>query len=287
MENIDDQTPESDDNPWHYKITWNPANIVMAGSSGAAYLEENKKIETGYYDVFNTCAKIDVPGLFPLEGYPNRDSVSYIEKYGLQEVKTFLRTTLRYPSFCSGWDKIVNMGFTDLDDLKEIEKCKTYNDWYNKKTTFFKEKNKRPRFANNVFNEEFNSQIDYLGLRSDDKIVIPFTSSASILQHLLETKLAMLPDDKDMIVMVHEIGYNKNGEHKKVVSSMIAKGNNQIHTAMARTVGLPLGIAAKLIMQGKIKSAGLHIPVSPEIYEPLLAELQDHSIKFSEETIIV
>ncbi|MEO8112349.1 MAG: saccharopine dehydrogenase C-terminal domain-containing protein, partial [Ginsengibacter sp.] len=109
--------PESDDNPWHYKITWNPANIVMAGSSGALYLEENKKIETGYYDVFNTCAKINVPRLFPLEGYPNRDSISYIEKYGLQEAKTFLRTTLRYPSFCSGWDKIVNMGFTDLDDL--------------------------------------------------------------------------------------------------------------------------------------------------------------------------
>ncbi len=279
--------PESGDNPWHYKITWNPANIVLAGSSGAVYLEENKKIETAYYDVFNSCAKINVPGLFPLEGYPNRDSISYIEKYRLQETNTFLRTTLRYPSFCSGWDKIVNMGFTDLDDLQEIEKCKTYNDWYNEKTAFFKAKNKDSRFENNVFNEDFNSQIDYLGLRSDDKIVIPFTSSASVLQHLLETKLAMQPHDKDMIVMVHEIRYHKNDEDKKVVSSMIVKGNDKIHTAMARTVGLPLGIAAKLIMQGKIKSAGLHIPISSEIYEPVLEELARHSIKFEEETSIV
>lgn len=276
--------PESDDNPWHYKITWNPANIVMAGSSGAMYLKDGKKIETGYYDVFNSWNKINVPGLFPLEGYPNRDSISYIEKYGLHEVSTFLRTTLRYPSFCGGWNKIVNMGFTDLDDLQKIEKCKTYNQWYSEKFAIFKAKNKEPQFASDSFNADFNAQIDYLGLRSDEQIVVPFSSSASILQHLLETKLSMQPQDKDMIVMVHEIGYHNNGKNKMIVSSMIVKGNNQVHTAMAKTVGLPLGIAAKLILQGKIKTPGLQIPVSSEIYEPVLSELEDHSVTFSEET---
>ncbi len=277
--------PESDDNPWHYKITWNPANIVMAGSSGALYLADDQKIRIDYYDVFNTCAKIDVPELFPLEGYPNRDSISYIEKYRLQDAKTFLRTTLRYPSFCSGWDKIVNMGFTDLDDIERIEKCKTYKEWYKEKVEFFTLKNKKARFSNHLFDEEFSKQIDYLGLRSDEIIAMPFTSSASILRHLLETKLAMQPDDKDMIVMVHEIGYSKNEVNKIIVSSMIVKGNDQIHTAMAKTVGLPLGIAAKLIMLGKIISPGLHIPVSSEIYEPVLAELEKYSIKFKEEII--
>ncbi len=278
--------PESDDNPWHYKITWNPANIVMAGSSGALYLADDKEIKIDYYDVFGACASIDVPGLFLLEGYPNRDSISYIEKYGLHDAKTFLRTTLRYPSFCTGWDKIVNMGFTDTDDGEQIKCCKTYKEWYLEKMKSFILKNKKPRFESDLLNAEFSAQINYLGLTSSEIIATSPTSSAAILQHLLEKKLTMRPNDKDMIVMVHEIGYSKDGQHRMVVSSMIVKGNDQIHTAMAKTVGLPLGIAAKLIMLGKIKTPGLHIPVSAEIYEPVLAELEKHSIKFKEETIM-
>ena len=179
------------------------------------------------------------------------------------------------------------MGFTDLNDLPGIEKCKTYEEWYNEKVKFFNSNNKKARFASNVFTEEFSSQINYLGLRNNERIAAPFTSSASILQYLLETKLSMQQLDKDMIVMVHEIGYRKQGKNERVVSSMIVKGNDQGHTAMAKTVGLPLGIAAKLIMQRKIISAGLHIPVSPEIYGPVLTELENHSIKFVEETSIV
>ncbi|MEO6639141.1 MAG: saccharopine dehydrogenase C-terminal domain-containing protein [Ginsengibacter sp.] len=275
--------PESDDNPWHYKITWNPANVVMAGSSGALYLEDDKKVQLEYPDVFDTCTDIDVPGLFPLEGYPNRDSISYIEKYGLHDAKTFLRTTLRYPSFCSGWDKIVNMGFTDTADEEQVKSRKTYSDWYQEKAKLFVSGNTKPRFESDLLNEKFIAQIDYLGIRSDESIVPSHTSSAAILQYLLETKLAMYSHDKDMIVMVHEIGYLKDGKNKNVVSSMIVKGNDQVHTAMAKTVGLPLGIAAKLIMLGKIKTPGLHIPVSVEIYEPVLAELEEHNIKFNEE----
>lgn len=278
--------PESDDNPWHYKITWNPANVVMASSSGAVYLADNKKIKIDYHDVFDTCANINVPGLFALEGYPNRDSISYIEKYGLHDAKTFLRTTLRYPSFCSGWDKIVNMGFTNTDDGQQIKACKTYNEWYLEKTKSFTSRNIKPRFEGDLLNADFSAQINYLGLRGEELIAVPPTSSAAILQHLLETKLAMHQSDKDMIVMVHEIGYSKNGNNKMIVSSMIVKGDDQLYTAMAKTVGLPLGIAAKLIMLGQIKTRGLHIPVSPEIYEPVLAELEKHAIKFKEEIIM-
>ena len=271
-------SPESDDNPWHYKITWNPANIVMAGSSGAIYKNEGKIVEILYKDIFLDCKEVDVPDLFPLAWYPNRDSLTYINTYGLHDIDTFIRTTLRHPSFCRGWNTIVNMELTDLNDHEEIKNCKTYNEWYQQKN-----KTTQSSFYLNKEDDEFDKQADYLGLRSNDSIKTEINNSALLLQNILEKKLAMQPHDKDMIVMFHEIGYEINGENKEVRSSLIVKGDNQKQTAMAKTVGLPLGIAAKLILQNKIKLTGLHIPVLPEIYEPVLLELEAHQIKFIEE----
>jgi saccharopine dehydrogenase-like NADP-dependent oxidoreductase len=127
-------SPESDDNPWHYKITWNPANVVIAGRSGAIYRNEGKTIEIPYEEIFNDEKNmVEVPSLFPLAWYANRDSLSYIDTYQLQGVDTFIRTTLRYPSFCRGWNKIVKMDFTNANDHEEIKDCKTYEDWFNLK----------------------------------------------------------------------------------------------------------------------------------------------------------
>ena len=271
-------SPESDDNPWHYKITWNPANIVMAGSSGAIYRSRGKTVEIPYKNIFLDCKVADIPGLFPLAWYPNRDSLTYINTYGLNDIDTFIRTTLRYPSFCRGWNKIVNMGLTDVNDHEEIKNCKTYNDWYQQKN-----KTAGPLLYSNEKEEEFAEQVDYLGLRSNIPIEPGTKNSALLLQNILEKKLSMHEHDKDMIVMLHEIGYELNGANKEVRSSLVVIGEDQKKTAMAKTVGLPLGIAAKLILQNKIKLTGLHIPVLPEIYEPVLAELEEHQIKFNEE----
>ena len=155
-------SPESDDNPWHYKITWNPANIVMAGSSGAVYRSRGETVEILYKNIFLDCKVVDIPGLFPLAWYPNRDSLTYINTYGLNDIDTFIRTTLRYPSFCRGWNKIVNMGLTDVNDHEEIKNCKTYNDWYQQKN-----KTTGPSLYSNEKEEEFTEQVDYLGLRSN------------------------------------------------------------------------------------------------------------------------
>ncbi|MEO6219060.1 MAG: saccharopine dehydrogenase C-terminal domain-containing protein [Ginsengibacter sp.] len=280
--------PENDDNPWHYKITWNPGNIVMAGSSGAVYLNQGQIVRLLYKEVFDKCTEVNFPGLSSLAWYPNRDSLSYIKNYGLNDVDTFIRTTLRFPSFCRGWNKIVNMGFTALDDLDVIRNCKTYADWFNIKldSVANNDQNNILLFTGkNLYDEEFSQQLDYLELRSDKAIESEFTSSASLLQHQLETKLSIKHHEKDMIAMLHEITYNLHGENKSIISSLIVKGHDQIHTAMAKTVGLPLGIAAKLMMQNKIKLTGLHIPILPEIYEPVLFELKSHSIKFNEETL--
>lgn len=271
-------SPESDDNPWHYKITWNPANIVMAGSSGAVFKEDGIIKEIPYQKIFHDCKIVDVPGLFPLAWYPNRDSLSYIKTYGLQGMDTFIRTTLRHPSFCRGWNNFVNMGLTATNDHDAIKNCTTFKEWFH-----FKKQNVKSNFIENENSLEFREQIDYIDLESDHSLPIGRYNSANLLQHLLEDNLGMHPHDKDMIVMLHEIEYELNGEKKKTSSCLIVKGEDQQRTAMAKTVGLPLGIAAKLILEGKISVTGLHIPVIPEIYEPVLEELEANNIKFVEE----
>ena len=276
-------SPEDDDNPWHYKVTWNPANVVRAGSSGAIFLYNNKMMEIAYEDIFKDADNtVDVPSLFPFAWYANRDSLSYIDTYHLQGIATFIRTTLRYPSFCVGWNKLVNMELTDNADHELIKNCKTFAQWFQ-----IKKDNAILKVANEWkeetwMNKDFLDQIDFLEIRKDAEIPFPVSNSATILQYLLEKNLVMKPDDKDMIIMLHEVEYLLNNEKKQIRSCLIVKGEDQLHTAMAKTVGLPLGIATKLILQNKINLKGLHIPVIPEIYEPVLKELENNGVRFFE-----
>ncbi len=272
-------SPESDDNPWHYKITWNPANVVMAGSSGAIYRDHGNVVTVPYCSIFNDDNHVvNVPALFPLAWYANRDSLSYIDTYHLNNVETFLRTTLRHPSFCRGWNKIISLDLTNANDHEEIKECNTILEWLN-----LKKKKQSSKIDDAFFNDEFVEQINYLGLQQEEKIPETVNNSASLLQFILEKKLPMMPHDKDMIVMLHEIEYSLNGKKKAMRSCLIVKGEDQLHTAMAKTVGLPLGIAANLMLQNKLPITGLHIPVLPEIYEPVLKELELNGIQFIDE----
>jgi saccharopine dehydrogenase-like NADP-dependent oxidoreductase len=271
-------SPESDNNPWHYKITWNPGNIVMAGAAGAVYRINGQIKEVAYKDVFRDCKTVAVPGLFTFAWYPNRDSLAYINTYGLNEIKTFIRTTLRHPSFCHGWNNIVNIGLTDTNDYEEIKNCKSYSDWYQQKIAGAK-------FIISENENEFMEQVYYLCLSNNTTLETAIKNSAHILQNRLEKKLAIQPHDKDMIVMLHEVLYEIKGKKREIRSCLIVKGENEKQTAMAKTVGLPLGIAAKLILLDKIKLTGLHIPVIPEIYEPVLSELEANGIQFKNEII--
>ncbi len=285
--------PESDNNPWHYKISWNPKNIVMAGSSGAVYKKENKIIEKEYYQVFENCNTVNFPGLSEMAWYPNRDSLSYIPIYNLEAAETFIRTTLRYPAFCRGWDYIVNLGLTDTEDHDNIMDCETYADWLERKLYLVEDremdlKEYTALYVPEEHIEELITQFNFLGLTADNKLPKAAQSSAEILQFTAETKLAMQPNDKDMIVMLHEIEYEKENapkgpvEKHKVQSWLQVIGSDNLRTAMAKTVGLPLGIAAKLILNGTIQLTGLHIPTLEEIYEPVLKELELMQIKFTE-----
>ena len=280
--------PGSDDNPWHYKITWNPANIVNAGKTGAMYKEKGHIIKIDYPDVFDQHSRIIIPGLGQYACYPNRDSLSYMSLYELENTSTFIRTTLRHPDFCTGWKYIIKAGLTREDAvvpvkhsttqtiaqwflhcLKTYTECESFTDFF---TKYIPDEEKQ--LVQQLFN--------YLGLFSNEMIQDSLPTQASVLQHLLETRLKLGSQDKDMIVMLHEIDYETEGKEYSSKSSMVIQGKDHLVTAMAKTVGLPLAIAAELILENRISLKGLHIPVIKELYEPVLSKLKDNKIYFRE-----
>jgi len=281
--------PESDDNPWHYKISWNPRNILLAGKAGAVY-KQNGKTETLSYELlFADCPKVSVNGIGDMVYYPNRDSLSYIPVYGLEETATFIRTTLRYPDFCKGWNYVIKASLTNEEPLTSFltNTDISFKQWLDKSILSSTTVADFEEFLKTCVDENDRQLVknlfEYLGLLSEEKIPAGVKSSADILQTLLEKKLALQPKDKDMIVMLHEIDYITGLQNYRISSSLIVKGENSLRTAMAKTVGLPLGIAAKLILNGTIQLKGLHIPTKKEIYEPVLKELETLDIKFHEE----
>ncbi len=259
--------PESDDNPWHYKISWNPRNVVLAGKAGAEYKFNHELIKQEYKVLFSNCTQVNINQIGPLAYYPNRDSLSYIPLYHLQNAHTFIRTTLRHPDFCKAWHAIIQAGLTD-DSNSIHTNGLTYSKWSASIRSF-----------TNNHNEQM---LQYLGLFDQALVPSHAKTSADILQHLLETKLVMQPNDKDMIVMLHEIEYTLGNNHHKIDSCLVVKGENSLRTAMAKTVGLPLGIAAKLILNNTIQLTGLQIPTNQHIYQPVLEELKKFDIKFKE-----
>jgi saccharopine dehydrogenase (NADP+, L-glutamate forming) len=261
-------SPESDNNPWHYKISWIPRNVVMAGSAGAKYRENGQEITKSYEQLFENCREVSVEGIGRLAWYPNRDSLSYIPIYGLEQTADFIRTTLRYPAYCRAWKSIVKAGLTD-DQTPIQTSGHSFTQWSAPIRPFVNVENK--------------TQLEFLGLFDDSPIPTSAKTSADILQYLLEYKLAMQPHDKDMIVMLHEITYKDNaGNLREIKSSLVVHGEDHLQTAMAKTVGLPLGIAALLILEGQIGLRGLHIPILPAIYEPVLKELAIQGVRFQE-----
>lgn len=276
--------PEDDDNPWHYKISWNPRNVVMAGKAGAEYLQDNKNISLGYEQLFENkeTVTIDDKTIGELGYYPNRDSLSYLPVYQLQNIKTFVRTTLRYPGFITGWKNIIALKLTSEEVFYETDNL-SLKDFF----TEHLQKNNVAEIINKA-DEKFKNQLAYLGYNDTETLINKgLCNAATVLQFMLETKLKLKPADKDMIVMLHQLEYTKPAEYYKIESSLIVKGEDSLRTAMAKTVGLPLGIAAKLILTGELKIKGLHIPILPAIYEPVLAALAEEGIQFKEtETVL-
>lgn len=338
--------PESDDNPWHYKISWNPRNVVLAGKAGAIYRENGQTVEEPYEKLFDASRQVDIhdPSIKQLSYYPNRNSLPYIDLYGLQSARNFVRTTLRYPDFMFGWKNLIELKLTDetpvyqtdgrslLEFYKEHMQKHGFGEWLDHKLSErFAQTKELLENLNKIMEIEQENvshgdimpdhlmlvdekgelldvdledmkakaaaqvnqkiheanltlkQLFWLGL--DDKetqINKGLCSAADVLQLALEKKLALHPGDKDMIVMLHEIGYSLTGKRYMINSQLVVKGDDHVHTAMAKTVGLPLGIAAKLLLTGRLPLTGVHIPVTPALYEPVLEELKKFGVEFLE-----
>jgi saccharopine dehydrogenase (NADP+, L-glutamate forming) len=277
-------SPESNDNPWQYKISWNARNVVLAGSSGAVYREKGKVKEISYQQLFDQSKTIHIPSLGKLAYYPNRDSLGYMSAYNLEDIPTFMRATLRYPDFCEGWSTLVKLGLTDDTNKVQTDDL-TFYDWASQKI----EQDAKLSHDENIAGylgisakSKIIRQLKFLGLLNGDTIHLGEQTNAAVLQHIIEAKLGMETGDKDMIVMTHEIEFERRGMTTRLHSYMITQGEDSMRTAMAKTVGLPLGILAKLLLQGKISLKGLQIPIMPDVYNPVLKELEDYDIRFEE-----
>jgi saccharopine dehydrogenase (NAD+, L-glutamate forming) len=283
--------PESDDNPWHYKFTWNPRNVVLASQGGAVKFIHNGKYKyIPYHRVFRRTEYIDIDGYGEFEGYANRDSLSYREVYGLHDVKTLYRGTLRRPGFSRSWNAFVQLGMTDDSYVMEGSETMTHRDFVNAFLPYSLTESVELKVRAGLLLEQDDrlmEKLRWLGLFENTPVGLKDATPAQILQHILEKKWAMKPNDRDMIVMWHKIGFVKNGQKFVTESSMVVKGEDQDHTAMAKTVGLPLAIATRMILEGKIKERGVCLPLAKDIYEPVLKELEDNGISFNEKTYSV
>ena len=278
--------PESNDNPWGYKFSWNPRNVILAGQGTAQYLEEGSLKFIPYNRLYTQTNIIDVEGYGKFDAYANRDSISYIDVYGLKSIKTMLRGTLRQHGYCKAWNVFVKLGLTD--DTSKIMQADKLN--YSSLLASFlppAKGNLRERFKSFVgsdWDKDMESMMEYLELFSNKKITLKEGSPAQLLQALLEEKWELKPGDKDMIVMQHQFEYtlpDKSGI-QKTDSSLVVIGKDENHTAMALTVGLPLAITVKNFLTNKFKLSGVQIPTKKEIYEPMLMELEELGVVFKE-----
>ncbi len=276
--------PESNDNPWGYKFSWNPRNVILAGQGTAMYIENGKYKYIPYNRLFTQTETIQVDGYGNFDGYANRDSLSYRSAYGLENIPTMLRGTLRMPGYCSAWNVFVKLGWTDDSYKIENSHKMTYAQLLD---AFLPESNHslKKRLADFMQLPEDADEIkkiEWLEIFTDKKIKTENGTPAQILQELLEEKWLLKKDDKDMIVMQHLFEYVLNGNKHYITSSLVAKGEDQIYTAMAKTVGLPAAIAVKMILLNQLDLKGVKIPTEKTIYEPVLEELKSFGINFIE-----
>ena len=282
--------PGYDENPWGYKFTWNPRNVILAGQGGAVrFLHNGRHKYIPYTKVFRRTEKIEIEEYGTFEGYANRDSLDYLGKYDLEGVSTIYRGTLRRPGFCRAWDLFVQLGVTDDTYIVEDSESMTFREFINSFLPFNPTDSvelKLMQYLKIDQDSGLMEKLQSLNIFSDQKIGLSRATPAKILEHILKQSWTMKPDDKDMIVMWHKFFYlASNGKPYQKTSSLVVLGEDSSHTAMAKTVGLPMGIVAKLILKGEIKLKGLQLPVKKEIYEPVLKELQQFGIHFKEQTI--
>tara|TARA_R110000868_G_scaffold360484_1_gene622493 strand:- start:396 stop:1760 length:1365 start_codon:yes stop_codon:yes gene_type:complete len=282
--------PESDNNLWNYKFTWNPKNVVIAGQGSAAkFLQEGTYKYIPYHRLFRRTEFLEIEGFGKFEVYANRDSLKYQSVYGLDAIKTLYRGTMRRVGFSRAWNIFVLLGMTDdsytIDDSENM----SYRDFVNAFLTYspFDSVELKFRHALKIDQDDIIwDKFMELDIFSSKKMVeLKKATPAEILQKILMDSWTLAPNDKDMIVMYHKFGYELDGKKHQIEATMVTLGDDQTYTAMAKTVGLPVAMATLAILNGKITTPGVQIPITKEVYNPILKELADFGISFKEKEV--
>ena len=279
--------PEANTNPFGYKFSWSPRGVVLAGKNTGRYLKDGQEINVPSQDLFAHTWTLEIENIGQLVAYPNRDSIPYIKTYGLKDAKSMFRGTLRNPGWCETWKKIVDLGLLDEQERSDWQ-GKTYADFT---ATFVQEPtgNLRADLAGQLGLPEDSDILDrfeWLGLLSDEPLPVETSSPLDILANRLLEKMPYEEGERDMIILHHEFiaEYPELPAREKITSTLVDFGIPNGDSAMSRTVSLPAAVAAKMVLRGEIKATGVHIPVLPEIYEPVLKELEELGITFKERT---
>ncbi|WP_425234747.1 saccharopine dehydrogenase family protein [Ulvibacterium sp.] len=279
--------PESDTNLWNYKFTWNPRNVVLAGQGGAAkFIQEGTYKYIPYHKLFRRTEFFEIEGYGRFEGYANRDSLDYRKAYGLEDVLTLYRGTMRRVGFSKAWNMFVQLGMTDDSYTIENSKGMSYREFVNLFLPYSPTDSVELKLRHYLKIDQDDSiwgkllELDFFSAKKT--ISLKNATPAQVLQKILEDSWTLTKDDKDMIVMYHKFGYELSGKKRQIDANMVVIGENHSHTAMAKTVGLPVAIATLLILNKEIKTPGVQIPISKEIYEPILSELSTLGVIFKE-----
>lgn len=282
--------PESDNNLWNYKFTWAPRNVVLAGQGGAAkFIQEGTYKYIPYSALFRRTEFLEVEGYGKFEAYSNRDSLKYRSIYGLDDILTLYRGTIRRVGYSRAWNMFVQLGMTDDSYVIEGSEDMSYRQFINSFLPYHPTDSVeiKTRLILKIDQDDimWDKLLELDLFNPNKKVNLPNATPAQILEKILTDSWALEPDDKDMIVMYHKFGYELNGEKKQIDSKMVCIGDDQTYTAMAKTVGLPVAIATLLILNGKITTPGVQLPIKKEVYEPILKELEEYGVIFNEQKV--
>jgi saccharopine dehydrogenase-like NADP-dependent oxidoreductase len=282
--------PESDNNLWNYKFTWNPRNVVLAGQGGAAmFIQEGTYKYIPYHKLFRRTEFLQINGTGKFEAYANRDSLKYRSIYGLEDIATMYRGTIRKIGFSRAWNTFIQLGMTDDTYTVEESENMTYRDFTNLFLAYSPTDSVELKLRSYLKIDQddvmWEKLLEVDIFSTTKKVGLKNATPAQILQKILSDKWTLAEDDKDMIVMHHKFGYELNGKKHQIESSMVSLGENQTYTAMAKTVGLPVAIAALKILNKEITTPGVQRPITKEVYEPILKELENYNIFFKEKEV--
>jgi saccharopine dehydrogenase-like NADP-dependent oxidoreductase len=282
--------PDSVSNPLGYAITWNARNVVMAGEVGAQYMYKNRIKILPHHEVFQRTWSVDLDGVGRMEAYPNRDSLQYRNLFGVDRAHTMIRGTLRYPGWSETWLQIVRLGLSN-EAMHIPDICKySYRELVEMFLPLHEAgadlEHRVANFLNINPTGKIMENLIWLGLFSDEKISCQGDTAAAVLIDLLRKKLTLKDKGRDMVAIIHEIEAEyKNGSPKaeQITSTFVEYGVPGKFTAIAKTVGLPAAIAAKLLLTGEIPISGCHIPTHPALYPKVLKELESEGLSFKEQ----